>query len=293
MEKLDIPSYKAWLAQEKASLLSLVETTFLKQGKKISLSDLEQVVTAFDIAAICHGENEKRDSGEYYVTHPIAVARILLEEFQDTNINQILIALLHDTIEAHPKFKKNIAKKLSKPLAEHVSAISKKDPSSFLPTYKKPSYQLQGLLDKIFFKCISIIAPTKQDNKTLSPERKLLQKTLKALRDHDYFSGLDDLHYDELCVKIADRLHNLRTIYACDVEKQKTTTEGTYKYFLSVVEKRCPGELDLLANELLKITKHNIKQRTEAFLSNNGVDPVSFYGIPPCNDTEYNLEEQK
>lgn len=54
-----------------------------------------------------------RDNGkDLYITHPIAVARILLEEFPQVNINQILIALLHDTIEKHKKFKKIISEKL-------------------------------------------------------------------------------------------------------------------------------------------------------------------------------------
>ena len=61
MEKMDI-HYEDWLAIQKTSLLSLVETVFRERKQELSLSDLERVGIAFDIAAHCHDKEDSRDS---------------------------------------------------------------------------------------------------------------------------------------------------------------------------------------------------------------------------------------
>ena len=274
-------NYHNWLLEEKTSFLKLVREILMfrewSTKKQLSEDDLQRISKAFDIAANCHHSDKPRDSWDPYITHPIAVARILLQEFQDTNVNQILVALLHDTVESNPQSKKIINKELWKVIAKHVLAISKKDPTHYLSFKEKVSFRIQDLVDKIFSQCLHILIHVKRPVDIVSPERKILYKKLKIKRDHDYFSWLDRLHYDELCVKIADRLHNLRTIQGCDTEKQRGTTEGTHTYFLHVVKSRCPNELDLLVEELCHIDKNNVKKKVNNFLMSNGVDPRSFY----------------
>lgn len=58
--------------------------------------DLEKIKAAYELAAKCH-INQKRDSGEPYIVHPVAVAFILLELGMDTDT--ICAALLHDVVE--------------------------------------------------------------------------------------------------------------------------------------------------------------------------------------------------
>ena len=63
-------------------------------------ADIELIERACDVAAICH-EGQKRRSGDPYITHPIAVARILarLEHADDQTV---CAAILHDTVEDTP-----------------------------------------------------------------------------------------------------------------------------------------------------------------------------------------------
>ena len=58
--------------------------------------DLEKIPQAYKVAEKAH-EGQKRSSGDPYITHPLAVAAILLDYCMDTDT--ICAALLHDTVE--------------------------------------------------------------------------------------------------------------------------------------------------------------------------------------------------
>ena len=58
--------------------------------------DLSKIVSAYELADRYHS-GQKRESGEPYITHPLAVAYILLELGMDTDT--ICSALLHDVVE--------------------------------------------------------------------------------------------------------------------------------------------------------------------------------------------------
>lgn len=58
----------------------------------------EKCVLAF--ATKAHGEQKRKYTGEPYITHPIAVAKLVKEYGGDTN--QVMAALLHDVVEDTP-----------------------------------------------------------------------------------------------------------------------------------------------------------------------------------------------
>jgi hypothetical protein len=63
-------------------------------------ADAELLRRAYDVAARCH-QDQKRYSGDPYITHPVAVMRILAQ--LDTADDQMLCAaILHDTVEDTP-----------------------------------------------------------------------------------------------------------------------------------------------------------------------------------------------
>jgi RelA/SpoT family (p)ppGpp synthetase len=87
-----------------------------------------KVVEAYDFSAAAH-EGQKRQSGEAYITHPVAVASILAQLHLD--YQTIAAALLHDVIEDTPTLKAEIAARFGPEVAGLVDGVSKLEQLSF------------------------------------------------------------------------------------------------------------------------------------------------------------------
>ena len=96
-----------------------------------STSDRELVERAFKAAAIAH-EGQFRKSGEPYITHPVAVAEILLELGLDAET--IAASLLHDTVEDTAFTIEKIKVEFGARVAELVEGVTKLDRLSYGPT---------------------------------------------------------------------------------------------------------------------------------------------------------------
>jgi len=107
---------------------------YLFEGLRESASgylDPEQVALlkqAYQVARDAH-EGQMRTSGEPYITHPVAVARILADMRLDHET--LMAALLHDTIEDTPVTKEELAALFSESIAELVEGVSKLDKLKF------------------------------------------------------------------------------------------------------------------------------------------------------------------
>src|SRR3954463_9002338 len=73
--------------------------------------DIEQIEQAYQVARVAHS-GQYRQSGEPYITHPLAVAKILAEWHLDAQA--LIAALLHDVVEDTPTTKTEIAKRFGK-----------------------------------------------------------------------------------------------------------------------------------------------------------------------------------
>ena len=81
-------------------------------------ADLKTVMQAYLLAARAHA-GQTRKSGEPYLSHPLAVAMILVDMRMD--VDTVATALLHDALEDNPITKKEMAREiiyLLKPLAK-------------------------------------------------------------------------------------------------------------------------------------------------------------------------------
>ena len=83
---------------------------------------IQLIRRAYDIAEKAH-DGQKRRTGEPYITHPVAVARILARMRMD--YQSIMAALLHDVIEDTGVDKATIAAEFGKQVAEFVDGVSK------------------------------------------------------------------------------------------------------------------------------------------------------------------------
>jgi (p)ppGpp synthetase, RelA/SpoT family len=85
-------------------------------------SELALVDQAYRFA-LEHHVGQKRHSGEKYITHPLAVAKVLAEMFFD--YQSVIAALLHDTIEDTSATKKEITRIFGAAVAELVDGVTK------------------------------------------------------------------------------------------------------------------------------------------------------------------------
>ena len=70
--------------------------------EKLPGSDLKLIKKAYEFAAIAH-QNDRRASNEPYFSHPLAVARILIEEIPFDDVS-IACGLLHDVVEDNEEY---------------------------------------------------------------------------------------------------------------------------------------------------------------------------------------------
>lgn len=144
--------------------------------------DKDMVKRAYDLACDAHKE-QKRESGEPYVTHPVDVASILAEMGMDTST--IVAGLLHDVIEDTEYTYEDIKNSFNEEIANLVQGVTK--------------------LGKIEYK-------TKEEQQA-DNVRKMLLAMAKDIR--------------VIIIKLADRLHNLRTLKFMPKAKQKQKAKET------------------------------------------------------------------
>ena len=96
--------------------------TYLKK------SEIQDVYRAYNYAFECHID-QKRRSGEPYITHPVSVACIAANLHLDGP--SIIAALLHDVVEDTPATLKEVESKFGKQVAKLVDGLSKLDKLNF------------------------------------------------------------------------------------------------------------------------------------------------------------------
>jgi len=107
---------------------------YLFEGLRQQLTDylpphqVEQIAAAFKLAAVAHSK-QKRQSGEPYITHPVAVAGLLADMRLDHET--IMSALLHDVIEDTEFTQEDLAEQFGATVAELVEGVSKLDKLQF------------------------------------------------------------------------------------------------------------------------------------------------------------------
>ena len=95
MNAIEIEKENAAIAKEYKELLKVSYRTLSAKDKKL-------IRSAFDVAVDAHKE-QRRKSGEAYVFHPIAVAKIVAQEI-GMDATSIAAALLHDVVEDNPNY---------------------------------------------------------------------------------------------------------------------------------------------------------------------------------------------
>lgn len=116
MTELEIEKENKAIAQEYKELLRISYQTLTPTDKKL-------IRKAFDVAVDAH-KDQRRKSGEAYIFHPIAVAKIVASEI-GLGATSIAAALLHDVVEDTPITVEDIEKLFNPKVAQLVEGLTK------------------------------------------------------------------------------------------------------------------------------------------------------------------------
>jgi len=153
---------------------------------------VKEVYRAYLFGAQAH-EGQVRVSGEPYIYHPIAVARILAQMHMD--VKSIIASILHDVLEDTPATRKLIEREFGQDVAHLVDGVSK--------------------LTHIKFK-----------NK-IEQQAENIQKVLLAMAK--------DIRV--IMIKLADRLHNMRTLGALRPDKRRRIAQETLDIYIPIANR--------------------------------------------------------
>ena len=116
MTELDLELENKAIAKEYRELLRISYQTLTPEDKKI-------IRKAFDVAVEAH-KDQRRKSGEAYIFHPIAVAKIVASEI-GLGATAIAAALMHDVVEDSPITVAEIEKMFNPKIAQLVDGLTK------------------------------------------------------------------------------------------------------------------------------------------------------------------------
>ena len=197
--------------------------------------DLPRIEAAYELAKKAH-EGQVRSSGDPYISHPIAVAVILVGLGMDSDT--IIGGLLHDVVEDTSVTLEDIEKQFGADVAEQVDGVTK---LANIPYSSRAEQQAENV-------------------------RKMLLAMAKDVR--------------VVIIKLADRLHNMRTLDFRIPEKQRVKSLETMEIYAPLAHRlgirSVKEELeDLSLKHLDPVAYHEIEQQLalrkedrEAFLKN-------------------------
>ncbi|MFI5187268.1 MAG: RelA/SpoT family protein [Chitinophagales bacterium] len=181
-----IPKYNLSEEQEKKLILREYRALLRSLKSKLKPGDRKNIRLAFEMAADAH-KTMRRKSGEPYILHPLAVARICVEEI-GLGVRSTICSLLHDTVEDTDISLEDVERDFGAEIARIVDGLTK----------------ISNVID--------VNASKQAEN---------FKKILLTLTDDPRV----------ILIKLADRLHNMRTLDSMKREKQlKIASETVYVY---------------------------------------------------------------
>jgi GTP pyrophosphokinase len=154
--------------------------------------EVRRVERAYHFAEKCH-EGQMRQSGDAYISHPLAVAHILADMHMDHE--SLMAAMLHDVIEDTGVTKGQISRRFGRPVADLVDGVSKLTGIEFQSRAEQQAESFQKM-------------------------------TLAMSRD-----------IRVVLVKLADRLHNMRTLGVLSPAKRRRIARETLEIYAPIAQR--------------------------------------------------------
>ncbi len=176
-----------------------------KLSSYLEPSEVQDIISAYQFAAQCH-EGQSRQSGEPYITHPLAVANILADMHLDHE--SLMAALLHDVIEDTDVSKSELAERFTQTVADLVDGVSKLSEIEFTSKAEQQADNFQKM-------------------------------TLAMAKD-----------IRVMLVKLADRLHNMRTLRVLSPAKRRRIARETLDIYAPIAQRLGINDIKIEFEEL-------------------------------------------
>ncbi len=222
-------------AEYESRINESAEQLFRAIEQRMTAEDMRRIRDAFEFARDAH-KDQRRKTGEPYIIHPIAVARILAVELE-LGANPVIAAFLHDVVEDTPHTLEEIEARFGADVAFLVGVVTKQ---------KKQKYE---------------------ESKQVDNYRQILSSVQFDLR--------------AILLKLADRLHNMRTLASMRPDKQMKIAGETDYFYAPLANRlglyhikteledlsfqyRCPREYEEM-RRMLDEEKEQEKEHLDAF----------------------------
>ncbi len=155
-------------------------------------AQVDAIRAAYDFAAECH-DGQKRLSGDPYIVHPLAAATILADLYLDPDT--IKAALLHDVVEDCGVDVEDLETRFGPDVARLVDGVTK--------------------LERVDYR------PPGSNGTSVAEAENLYAESLRKM----LVAMAEDIRV--VLIKLADRLHNMRTLDPLPVEKRRRIAQET------------------------------------------------------------------
>ena len=226
-----------------------VDAIFTLMAQRVDEKQMNLLHEAYNFAAYAH-KDQLRKSGAPYISHPVAVARIVAEELE-LGANPVMAAFQHDVVEDCPYSIDEIRERFGDDVAFLVGVVTKQ---------KKAQYDQSKQVDNF---------------------RQMLSSVQFDVR--------------AILVKLADRLHNMRTLSSMRPDKQMKIASETDYFYAPLANRlglynvktelenlsfryRCPREYEQIEKQLAELQlseKPDVDvfiAKTKEILEANGID---------------------
>ena len=181
-------------------------------------ADTELIRRAYDFAAEAH-KNQKRLTGEPYITHPLATARVLADLEMDSE--SIAAALLHDVVEDQDYSVDDIERAFGQEIAALVDGVTK---------LKLTDFEVE----------IEAEEPERERPEPHKKRRGEFRRSAENLRKI-FLAMARDLRV--MVIKLADRLHNMTTLDGLPEERRLKVAQETMQIYAPLAHRLGVWEL--------------------------------------------------
>lgn len=187
-----------------------------KLSNYLDQKEVKKVERAYSYAEQCHS-GQMRQSGDPYISHPLAVANILADMRLDHE--SLMAALLHDVIEDTGVTKGQISRRFGRTVADLVDGVSK--------------------LSGIEFETKAQLQAESFQKMTLA-----MSKDIRVV-----------------LVKLADRLHNMRTLGVLAPEKRRRIARETLEIYAPIAQRLGINDVRIEFEDLGFATMYPLRHR--------------------------------